>query len=140
MGIFNKLKQGVSDAGNKAKTTVEATRLKGQIANNTGEINDLFLKIGREVFASYNTQTNTQVDENVKAHIININNLLGKNKEIEKNLHKVRNQKDCVCGHTVTLDSEFCSACGHKIAVSAIVVQTQFEAVEKVENVPKEDL
>ena len=139
MSIFNKLKQGVSDAGNKAKTTVETTRLKGQIANNTEEMNDLFLKIGREVFASYNTQTNTQVDEEVKEHILTINNLLGKNKEIEKNIHKVRNQKDCVCGNTVTLDSEFCSACGHKFAVSTIVKPTQFETLEKVENLPKED-
>lgn len=115
------------------------TRLKGQIANNTEEMNDSFLKIGIKVFASHNTQTNTQVDEEIKEHILTINNLLGKNKEIEKNIHKARNQKDCVWGITVTLDSEFCSACGHRFAASTIVKPIQFEAVENVVNVSKED-
>ncbi|WP_462410833.1 zinc-ribbon domain-containing protein [Neobacillus sp. Marseille-QA0830] len=111
MSIFNKLKQGVSEAGTKAINTVEANRLKSQIGKNNDLIQSLFTEIGRKVFSEYHNPQ-IQIGNLVDVEVNQIHELLSLNGQLEIDIKAIWNQKQCTCGNLVALDAKFCSACG----------------------------
>lgn len=121
MSIFNKLTKGVADAGNKAKLTIETTKLKGQISKNNEEILKYYQAIGQEVYKLHNAQQITLNDE-LASKVTSINELLATNANIEKDIKVIWNEKDCTCGQIVSLDTKFCPTCGYHFPEQAPLI------------------
>lgn len=121
MSIFNKFKQGVSEASNLAKSQLEATRLKSQITKNQNEINELYRIIGKTVFQ--NNATESFSTEQVEQELLQVKYLLSQNEELATSIHTIFNQKACACGELTNIDAIFCSKCGHSFTVAATSVE-----------------
>ena len=113
MSLFNKLTQGVSEASNKAKNTIETSKLKNQISKNQEEINQPYLGIGKEVFGLLRANQ-PLTTESVETYITKIEYLINHNKELEKEIKAIWNEKECECGKIIPLDAKFCPSCGYK--------------------------
>lgn len=139
MSIFDKLKQGVSNAGNTAKNTVEETRLRSKMKKNLEEIDTYLLVIGKEIYIK-GKNDKLVLNEHIENNIEKIDTLYQRNIRLEKEIQKVWNQKSCVCGKTVNLDSKFCPSCGHKFEEEKTIIleNTNATLVEEVTIVEKE--
>ena len=113
----NKFTKGVSEAGNKAKNTVETSKLKIQISKNTEEINKQYLHIGKEIFNLYREE-HIQVPDSVESCIMKIEDLLNQNKNFEKEIKAIWNEKECECGKNIPLEAKFCPSCGYKFPLT----------------------
>ncbi|MBC8079071.1 MAG: zinc ribbon domain-containing protein, partial [Gorillibacterium sp.] len=69
MSFFDKLKSGVTDAGNKAKLAVEVNRLKLQNHSKQKEIDQNFQKIGKQVFLSLTGRTVDFQEEQIRPFV-----------------------------------------------------------------------
>ena len=112
MSIFNKLKQGVADAGSKAKSTVETTRLKSQISKHEADINTLYFEIGKKVYSA--AKNGNLINKMIETEVNRIDEHFAMIKNLEININAVWNQKECKCGKLVPLDAKFCFGCGSK--------------------------
>lgn len=124
--FFNKMKQGVSDAGKKAHNTVESATLKMQISSKEKEIDKNYTDIGRIVHQSIAR----------KESMIPINKLqknqqiiLKLEKEIEhmqRKVQQIQSQKECGCGKMLPADATYCPFCGqqfHTVKVKSVPLQ-----------------
>ncbi|MGZ9585702.1 zinc ribbon domain-containing protein [Paenibacillus marinisediminis] len=114
MSFINKLKSGVTEAGNKAKLVVEINRLKMQNNNKKSEIDEQFQQIGKYVYESRQDHEWPNLSTDVlQPHMDRIAQLQS---EIEANLEQIAtlsDEKPCkACGKTVALDAKFCPDCG----------------------------
>lgn len=124
MSIFEKFTKGVSEAGNKAKITLEATKLKSQITKNTEEIGRIYAIIGEKVFEHHNAG-NLQINTDITSYIEQITQLQEKNSEIDKEIKTLWNVKDCICGNSVAIDVKFCPSCGYNFPLEAEQVKAE---------------
>jgi rRNA maturation endonuclease Nob1 len=130
MGFLDKLKEGATKAADKAKETVEVTRLNTQISGKKRDIERGYAKIGETVFQAYADGDLSAAEPEIQTLSQDI---IGWQKEIaalEQKIKEVKNEKDCVCGKVVPLDAKFCQGCGHKfeepvqpVAAAVTVVQ-----------------
>jgi rRNA maturation endonuclease Nob1 len=114
MGFLDKLKEGATKAADKAKETVEVTRLNTQISGKKRDIERSYAKIGETVFQAYADGDLSAAEPEIQTLSQDI---IGWQKEIaalEQKIKEVKNEKDCVCGKVVPLDAKFCQGCGHK--------------------------
>ncbi|MCL6457352.1 MAG: hypothetical protein K6T85_05035 [Gorillibacterium sp.] len=87
MSFFDKLKSGVTVAGNKAKLAVEVNRLKVQNHSKQKEIDQNFQKIGKQIFLSLTGRTVDFQEEQIKPFV---DRILQLEKEIEENLQQIK--------------------------------------------------
>ncbi|OAB36897.1 hypothetical protein PMSD_11380 [Paenibacillus macquariensis subsp. defensor] len=117
MSFFDKLKSGVSEAGNKAKVAVEINRLKMQNSSKQREILEHYQEIGRSVFMSLTNENQSLNNDHLEPIIQQIISL---KEEIQRNQDQigyVGDEKDCACGQKVTMEARYCPACGHAFEV-----------------------
>jgi len=113
MSFFDKLKVGVSEAGNKAKVLVEINKLRLLNTGKTNEINTLYQEIGKMVV------TSVEQDESLEKenYLLLIEQISILKYEIEQNKMKISNlsdQKECPkCQKMNPIDSRYCMKCGH---------------------------
>lgn len=116
--IFDKIKQGASEAGKQAKITVDINRLKMQANMKQKEIDEKYTEIGRIVYQAQQTGINNHEDL-----VEYFSQITAIQLEIDDIFHKIeeyRKGKECVCGNTVELDAKFCSKCGYRFPASNI--------------------
>ncbi|WP_409344049.1 zinc ribbon domain-containing protein [Paenibacillus sp. MBLB4367] len=126
MGFLDKLKEGASKAADKAKETVEITRLNTQISSKKRDVERNFSKMGEAVFQAYLAGDLSTAEGSISEISQEI---IGWQKEItalELKIKEVKNEKDCVCGKVVPIEAKFCQGCGHKFEDA---VQPAAEAV-----------
>lgn len=114
MGFFDKLKEGASKAADKAKDSVEVVRINSQIAAKRKEIEKCYMQIGEVVFRAYVANELTSIDQSIVSTSDMILSLQRDIVELEEKIKIIREEKDCVCGKLVPLESRFCPSCGHK--------------------------
>lgn len=130
MSFFDKLKQGVSQAGNTAKNTMEETRLKSQIKKINDDINAYYLSIGKEIYLQ--SQNNEKLDFNAISNSLEqINNLNLRKDEITLEIEKIWDRKICSCGASVPLASKFCPTCGSKFE-EPVIIESEVVTQEKL--------
>ncbi|MDR0268536.1 zinc ribbon domain-containing protein [Paenibacillus sp.] len=113
MSFFDKLKSGVAEAGNKAKTAVEVNRLKMQNSTKQKEIEQEYQQIGKMVFDSLQ-QESMCTPEQLQPMMDRIMQLKD---EIQLNQHQINvisDEKKCACGHVVPIAARFCPECGNQ--------------------------
>lgn len=139
MSFFNKLKQGVSDAGAKAKTMMEMNKLRQQVSNKQQDINTLYQKMGQHLYKQYEEQQ-LAIDEEIMASCADILRIDQEIAELEVEIRALNGEKKCVCGQVVPIETRFCSACGHQFPELPKPVEPSVEAgVVEQEPVPEEE-
>lgn len=129
MSFLDKLKEGASKAADKAKDTVEITKLNTQISSKRKEIEKLYNHIGEIVFQAYTAKDFMAAQPEIEQNCSLVVDLHQEIDGLEQRIKIVKNEKDCVCGHVVALDIRFCPKCGHKfeteepVAVEAPAVE-----------------
>ncbi len=122
MSFFNKLKEGASKAADKAKDSVEVVRLTSQISAKRKDIEKVYLHIGETVFKAH--QSNQSDDRSdLTEYIQNSSNIIlmleAEITELEAKIKAIKDEKDCVCGQVIPLDSKFCPHCGNRFEEAA---------------------
>ncbi len=133
-GFFDKLKQGVSDTADKAKTAVEVQRLKGQISSKQKEINGKFFEIGKLTYQAVKEGDFSAVQSQIEgfcgevtAFQAEIDQIQDKIKELEQEgepgavveaspaaAPAAPSSRACTCGTEVPVDAKFCPECGNR--------------------------
>lgn len=115
MGVFDKVKQGMADAGTKAKILVEVNRLTLQISQKEKEIDETFKNIGKSVFEAIQNNRLPDMEKEITPLCSMVLSNRDEIAQLEAQIKEVRNEKKCVqCSQSVTLDTKFCSNCGYK--------------------------
>jgi hypothetical protein len=113
MSFFNKVKAGVSEAGNKAKTVVEINRLKLQNNSKHNEIDQQYQVIGKLLFESVTKGGGPLPSEQIEH---NITRILELKSELDANLQQIAELSDVKqcksCSGTVAIEARFCPSCG----------------------------
>lgn len=117
MSFFDKLKEGASKAADKAKDTVEITRLGTQISSKRKEIEKCFNQMGEAVFQAYVAKDLSSAEAEIERCSNNVIVLQQEIAVLEHRIKVVKNEKDCTCGNVVALDSKFCPKCGHHFEI-----------------------
>lgn len=130
--LFDKFKKGVSDASNKAKTIVDVNKIKMQVSQKEKEIEVEYKGIGEIVFNAFKNDNSENIDELIQDKC---NIILAKQEEIRQLNQKIgelNNEKECVCGRLVPIDTKFCPSCGHKFE-EEVIINNKSEEVPPVE-------
>lgn len=120
MSFFDKLKTGVSEAGNKAKVVVELNRLKMQNSSKHKEIEQQYQEIGRSVFVALTNEYETINREELQPFIQQILTLQDEIQRNQTQMGLAGDEKQCVCGEKVPIGTRFCSVCGYPFEVTDI--------------------
>lgn len=126
--LFDKFKKGVSDAGNKAKTMVDINKIKMQISQKSKEIMVEYKNIGEIVYKSFREDTLENIGELIQDRCRMIIEREEEIRQLNQKIEEISNEKECVCGKIVPLDTTFCPSCGYK-----------FEEEEHINNKSKEN-
>lgn len=110
--IFDKIKQGASEAGKQAKIAVEVNRLKMQVNMKQKEMDEKYMEIGKSVYQAQQTGINNH--EELVGYFSQVAAIQDEITGILKKIDEFRNGKECVCGNTVDLDAKFCANCGYR--------------------------
>ncbi|GGG91107.1 zinc ribbon domain-containing protein [Paenibacillus radicis (ex Gao et al. 2016)] len=114
MGFFDKLKEGASKAADKAKDSVEVVRLNSQISAKRKDIEKHYIQIGEAVFQANLSHDLSAAEPAITTFSEQIVALQQEIDELEEKIMEIKDEKDCVCGKVVPIDTKFCPSCGHK--------------------------
>jgi hypothetical protein len=114
MGLFDKIKKGVSGAGTKAKVTVDINRLKLQINSKRRDIDNKYKLMGEAYFHA-NMHGNTEgLEALLQGYCEDVINHQKQINELQVKIKEMGNEKECSCGRTVELAAKYCPTCGHQ--------------------------
>ena len=112
--FFDKLKQGAAEAGKKAQSTIEVNRLKFQISSKEKEITGIYSRMGECVYHAMQNGTIEEISDQLLLFSEQINQKKAEIQDVENRIRTVQNEKLCPsCSKPATLDTKFCSGCGH---------------------------
>ncbi|WP_158629941.1 zinc ribbon domain-containing protein [Cohnella sp. AR92] len=109
--------KGVSTATEKAQQTVEITKLHSQISGKRKEIDKRFARIGEAVYQAYLEKDLRKAESQAIPECEAISGIRQDIEALEDRIRELRNEKECVCGNTVSFDTKFCPTCGHKFDI-----------------------
>ncbi|WP_442601522.1 zinc ribbon domain-containing protein [Paenibacillus sp. KN14-4R] len=138
MSFFGKVKEGAAKAAEKAKETVELTRLSAQISSKKKEIDKLNQSIGETVFQAYLSEDFLSSEPSVIALCRQITDVNQEITALEQKIKELKNEKDCVCGASLPVDTNFCPTCGYKFAPRVHVEEAPLERLGSVKDEDQE--
>lgn len=119
--FFNKIKQGVSDAGKKAQNTVEWTTLKFQLSAKEKDIEKNYTEIGRIVHQSLEIPGGVIPSTEIQKYRDAIVELEQEVEELQRKIQHLQNLKECGCGKMLPSDATYCPFCGQQF--QTVIVQ-----------------
>ncbi|MED1859028.1 zinc ribbon domain-containing protein [Brevibacillus reuszeri] len=122
MSFLDKLKQGVTDAGQKAKTVVEINRLKLQAQDLAKQVEEKQAKIGEIVFMSFSQNQTVTVTSEIEGYCHEIVEIQSEIKQLHSKIKELNNEKVCDCGKVVSLETKFCPTCGHQFSMPPEII------------------
>jgi len=115
MSIFDRMKQGASEAARKVEQTVEIQKLKSQISAKDKEMDKLFKRIGQSVYRGYTDGDISQSEEEVVGYCEELSGLAQDIELIREKIKSVKLEKSCGgCGKVVPANVNYCPDCGKK--------------------------
>jgi len=127
VGIFDKLKDGATKAADLAKDSVEIAKINSQISSKRKEIEKSYLLIGKEVYGAYTNKQLDTLESLVKEQSNLIRVLEEEVEQLEYKIREIKDEKECVCGKVVSMDTKFCPSCGHQFEEMIKVVPVEEE-------------
>ncbi|WP_246070692.1 zinc ribbon domain-containing protein [Paenibacillus kobensis] len=112
MSIFDKMKQGASDAARKAQQTIEIARLNSQKSSREKDMTRLYTEMGEAMFRAYLTGETAESEEAVASCCEQLKTLKQEIESIEDRVKAVKLEKSCSCGKVVAINVKFCPDCG----------------------------
>ncbi|WP_103106585.1 zinc ribbon domain-containing protein [Brevibacillus reuszeri] len=122
MSFLDKLKQGVTDAGQKAKTVVEINRLKLQAQDLQKQVEEKQAKIGEVVFERFSRNQAVTATPEIEGYCEEIVTIQGEIKQLHIKIKELNNEKECACGKIVALETKFCPTCGHQFSMPPEII------------------
>ncbi|AZS13704.1 zinc ribbon domain-containing protein [Paenibacillus lutimineralis] len=132
MGIFDKLKDGAAKAADLAKDSVEIAKINSQISSKRKEIEKSYLLIGKEVYEAYTKKQLDTLESLVQEQSNLIHGLEEEVEQLEYKIREIKDEKECVCGRVVPMDTKFCPSCGHQFEEITKLVPVEEEAASEV--------
>ncbi|PZD95504.1 zinc ribbon domain-containing protein [Paenibacillus sambharensis] len=115
MSLFERMKQGASEAARKVEQTVEITRLKSQISSREKEMDKLYARIGQSVYRSYIAGDVSTSEEEVMDYCAELTGLEQEIAEIQTKIKDIKLEKTCTgCETVVPVSVRYCPECGKK--------------------------
>ena len=108
----DKLKDGAAKAADKAKESVEIAKLSTQISGKKKEIDKIYHFIGQSIYSARNEGTLDQTGELISFQSRLIDNLDQEIKQLEARIKSIKNERECICGKVIPMDTKFCPHCG----------------------------
>lgn len=115
--FFNKMKQGVSDAGKKAQNTVEAATLKIQMTSKEKEIDKNYIAMGRIIHQSVNRKESIIPVIDIQKYQQIIVKLEHEIAHMQRKIQQIQSQKECGCGKMLPSDATYCPFCGQQFHI-----------------------
>ncbi len=125
MSFMKKMKSGLNQVKDKAQQTVETTRISSQIAGKKKEKSALFERMGEFVHQTLQSGELSDRQDQILAMSRSAIELEAVIAELEAQLFKVKGERICACGSTVSLDSRFCNSCGQPMQHEGTIEQTE---------------
>lgn len=117
MSLFDRMRQGATEAARKVEQTVEVTRLQARISAREKEMERLYARIGRAVYRSYGDGAVDAAEKETLVCCEELRQLEDEIERIREQIRYIRLEKNCSgCGKTVPLDVHYCPACGTEFA------------------------
>ena len=116
MAYINSMKEKISKTSSltiqKAKGLSEITKLNNEVIKTEEQINELYRKIGAEVYQNYKSQPLSEV-----AELINLVSALYNNIDVYKmRIKEINNINSCSkCGAKISKEMKYCMNCGNKL-------------------------
>lgn len=114
MSFLDKLKKGMTEAGNKAKITVEINQIKLQIHSRKKDIEAQYKLMGETYFNHYVHASQEDVRTLLNRYCEKIISIQNEIEQLQEKIKEISNEKSCVCGQVVPRETKFCPSCGHK--------------------------
>ena len=127
MAIYDNLKDKLSQTSQSAVSRVkdlsETMRLNTEIGDIENQINDLYSKIGYEVYIAYKDKPLPEV-EGMIAEISELHNRIEESKLL---IQAMQSANTCpACGNKIKPGMAFCSSCGAKLPEAAAPERAAF--------------
>ncbi len=115
MSIFDRMKQGASEAARKVEQTVEIQKLKAQISAKDKEMDKLFNRIGRSVYRGFTDSDISHSETEVVGYCEELSRLAREIVLLREQIMLVKHDKSCSgCGKVVSAGVNYCPDCGKK--------------------------
>jgi hypothetical protein len=121
--FFNKMKQGVTDAGKKAHNTVESATMKIQISSKEKEIDKNYTVIGRIIHQSIARKESMIPIADIQKYQQIILRIEKEIQHMQRKIQQIQSQKECGCGKMLPSDATYCPFCGqqfHTVKVKTV--------------------
>jgi len=112
MDLLKKVKSGASKAAEVAQQTVEMTKLAAQVHAKKRQIDKYMSHMGQEIYAAYKAGDLAFAERQVNECCLAIQALEAEIAALEKQMKRLRNERMCACGKTLSWDVKFCPDCG----------------------------
>jgi len=112
MSIFDKMKQGASDAARKAQQTIEIARFNSQKSSREKDMTRLYTEMGEAMFRAYLSGETVESEETVASCCEQLKALKQEIESIDDRIKAVKLEKSCSCGKVVAINVNFCPDCG----------------------------
>ncbi|MCR8643497.1 zinc ribbon domain-containing protein [Paenibacillus sp. N1-5-1-14] len=120
--FFDKIKQGANIVSDKAQVTIELTKISTQISSKNKEVDKLLLQIGSEAHQAFRANNLLSAEPRIEEISKQIAVIQRDIDILEVKAKELKNEKECVCGKIVALDTRFCPVCGNKFDPQVTVV------------------
>lgn len=115
MNLLQRIKDGASRVSEKAQSSVEVSKLNGQISDLEHEMQVEFLKMGKLFYEGYRSRDLSAAEGQMVELARACNKLQEQIDGVRARIAELKNERLCTCGRVVALDANFCPHCGRKL-------------------------
>ncbi|WP_405106600.1 zinc ribbon domain-containing protein [Paenibacillus sp. FSL K6-1217] len=115
MNFLQRIKDGASRVSEKAQSSVEVSKLNGQISDIEHEMQVEFLKMGKLFYEGYRSRDMSVAEGQMIELARGCNKLQEQIEDVRSRIAELRNERLCACGQIVALEANFCPHCGRKL-------------------------
>ena len=115
MNFLQRIKDGASRVSEKAQSSVEISKLNGQISDIEHEMEIEFMKMGKLFYEGYRSRDMSVAEGQMVELARGCGRLQEQIEGVRSRIAELKNERLCACGQVVALDANFCPHCGRKL-------------------------
>lgn len=115
MNFLQRIKDGASRVSEKAQSSVEVSKLNGQITDIEHEMQIEFLKMGKLFYEGFRSRDMSVAEGQMIELARGCGRLQEQIEGVRARIAELKNERLCACGQIVALDANFCPHCGRKL-------------------------
>lgn len=115
MNFLQRIRDGASRVSEKAQSSVEVSKLNGQISDIEHEMEIEFMKMGKLFYEGYRLRDMSVAEGKMVELARGCGRLQEQIEGVRARIAELKNERLCACGQVVALDANFCPHCGRKL-------------------------